>query len=121
MTSGSHLILSSAVSAFFSASCVPGAAGMATALCALCQGEKSYIRHRNYHCETSHSEPFYNSQGALRSDGRGITGEPKILPVVLHATPVNVDHIIANISGILLTVGKEQSVPTKTSESFLDV
>ncbi|XP_062325066.1 saxiphilin-like [Osmerus eperlanus] len=58
--------LSQAVSAFFSASCVPGAAGMAPALCALCQGEKSYIRHRNYHCETSHSEPFYNSQGALR-------------------------------------------------------
>ncbi|TDH13928.1 hypothetical protein EPR50_G00038730 [Perca flavescens] len=54
------------VSTFFSASCVPGAAAMASPLCALCQGQKSYIRQKNYHCETSHSEPFYNSQGALR-------------------------------------------------------
>lgn len=55
------------VSAFFSASCIPGAGAMAPPLCALCQGQKSYIRRRNYHCETSHSEPFYNSHGALRS------------------------------------------------------
>uniref|UniRef100_A0A3B4YUL6 Serotransferrin n=1 Tax=Seriola lalandi dorsalis TaxID=1841481 RepID=A0A3B4YUL6_SERLL len=54
------------VSTFFSASCIPGAAAMAAPLCALCQGQKSYIRQKNYHCETSHSEPFYNSQGALR-------------------------------------------------------
>uniref|UniRef100_A0A8C9ZHE8 Serotransferrin n=1 Tax=Sander lucioperca TaxID=283035 RepID=A0A8C9ZHE8_SANLU len=54
------------VSTFFSASCVPGASAMAPPLCALCQGQKSYIRQKNYHCETSHSEPFYNSQGALR-------------------------------------------------------
>ncbi|KAF7664353.1 hypothetical protein LDENG_00180080 [Lucifuga dentata] len=54
------------VSSFFSASCIPGAAAMAPALCTLCQGQKSYIRQKNYHCETSHSEPFYNSQGALR-------------------------------------------------------
>ncbi|KAM3622028.1 uncharacterized protein V6R79_019332 [Siganus canaliculatus] len=58
--------LSQDVSTFFSASCIPGAAAMAPPLCALCQGQKSYIRQRNYHCETSHSEPFYNSQGALR-------------------------------------------------------
>ncbi|KAM4613629.1 saxiphilin-like [Polymixia lowei] len=58
--------LSQDVSNFFSASCVPGAAAMAPSLCSLCQGQKSYIRQRNYHCETSHSEPFYNSQGALR-------------------------------------------------------
>ncbi|XP_056130730.1 saxiphilin-like [Lampris incognitus] len=58
--------LSQDVSTFFSASCVPGAAGMAAPLCALCQGEKSYIRQKNYHCETSNNEPFYNSQGALR-------------------------------------------------------
>ncbi|XP_059184515.1 saxiphilin-like [Centropristis striata] len=58
--------LSQDVSAFFSASCVPGAAAMAPPLCSLCQGQKSYIRQKNYHCETSHSEPFYNSQGALR-------------------------------------------------------
>lgn len=55
------------VSTFFSASCIPGAAALAPPLCALCQGQKSYIRQKNYHCETSHSEPFYNSQGALRS------------------------------------------------------
>ncbi|XP_071768761.1 saxiphilin-like [Centroberyx gerrardi] len=58
--------LSQDVSTYFSASCVPGAAAMAPSLCALCQGHKSYIRQRNFHCETSHSEPFYNSQGALR-------------------------------------------------------
>ena len=65
-----HLFLSSRsdVSRFFSASCVPGAAAMAPRLCALCQGQKSYIRQKNYRCETSHSEPFYNSQGALRSE-----------------------------------------------------
>ncbi|XP_078104759.1 saxiphilin-like isoform X2 [Sander vitreus] len=58
--------LSQDVSTFFSASCVPGASAMAPPLCALCQGQKSYLRQKNYHCETSHSEPFYNSQGALR-------------------------------------------------------
>ncbi|XP_036382181.1 saxiphilin [Megalops cyprinoides] len=58
--------LSQAVGAFFSASCIPGAAATAPSLCALCQGQKSYIRHRNFHCETSHNEPFYHSQGALR-------------------------------------------------------
>lgn len=58
--------LSHDVSAFFSSSCVPGAAAMAPSLCSLCQGQKSYIRHKNYYCETSHSEPFYSSQGALR-------------------------------------------------------
>uniref|UniRef100_A0A8C4NX59 Serotransferrin n=1 Tax=Dicentrarchus labrax TaxID=13489 RepID=A0A8C4NX59_DICLA len=54
------------VSTYFSASCIPGSAAMAPPLCALCQGQKSYIRQKNYHCETSHSEPYYNSQGALR-------------------------------------------------------
>ncbi|XP_029989756.1 saxiphilin-like [Sphaeramia orbicularis] len=58
--------LSQDVGMFFSASCIPGAAAMAPPLCALCQGQKSYIRQKNYHCETSHNEPFYNSQGALR-------------------------------------------------------
>uniref|UniRef100_A0A3B3T1Z3 Serotransferrin n=1 Tax=Paramormyrops kingsleyae TaxID=1676925 RepID=A0A3B3T1Z3_9TELE len=58
--------LSQAVSEFFNASCIPGSATMATSLCTLCQGEKSYVRHHNFHCETSHNEPFYSSQGALR-------------------------------------------------------
>ncbi|XP_068568235.1 saxiphilin-like [Cebidichthys violaceus] len=58
--------LSHDVSTFFNASCVPGAAAMAPTLCSLCRGQKSYIRQKNYYCETSHSEPFYNSQGALR-------------------------------------------------------
>ncbi|KAG7277846.1 hypothetical protein CRUP_006746, partial [Coryphaenoides rupestris] len=58
--------LSHDVSNFFSASCVPGAAALAPSLCAACRGQKSYIRQRNYHCETSHNEPFYNNHGALR-------------------------------------------------------
>ncbi|XP_030632456.1 saxiphilin-like [Chanos chanos] len=66
--------LSHAVSSFFSASCVPGAASMAISLCSLCQGQKSYVRHRNFHCETSHSEPYYHNQGALRCLQSG-TGE----------------------------------------------
>uniref|UniRef100_A0A3B3BK66 Serotransferrin n=1 Tax=Oryzias melastigma TaxID=30732 RepID=A0A3B3BK66_ORYME len=53
------------VSGFFNASCCPGAAAMSPALCSLCQGQKSYNPQKNYHCETSHSEPFYNNQGAL--------------------------------------------------------
>ncbi|XP_056885941.1 saxiphilin-like isoform X2 [Takifugu flavidus] len=58
--------LSHDVSGFFRASCIPGAAALAPSLCTLCQGEKSYSLQKNSHCETSHSEPFYNSQGALR-------------------------------------------------------
>ncbi|XP_019751283.1 saxiphilin-like isoform X1 [Hippocampus comes] len=65
--------LTQEVSSFFNASCVPGSAAMAPHLCALCQGQKSYIRQKNDHCEMSHSEPFYNSHGALRclSSGAG--------------------------------------------------
>ncbi|XP_059918633.1 saxiphilin-like [Gadus macrocephalus] len=58
--------LSNDVSTFFSASCVPGAATLAPSLCAACRGQKSYIRQRNYHCETSHNEPYYSNHGALR-------------------------------------------------------
>ncbi|KAM9814176.1 saxiphilin-like [Neosynchiropus ocellatus] len=58
--------LSQDVSNFFNSSCAPGSSTMAAPLCALCQGQKSYIRQKNYNCETSHSEPFFNSQGALR-------------------------------------------------------
>ncbi|KTF72094.1 hypothetical protein cypCar_00039935, partial [Cyprinus carpio] len=39
---------------------------MAPSLCSLCQGQRSYIRQKNFHCETSPSEPFYHNQGALR-------------------------------------------------------
>ncbi|MBN3306830.1 TRFE1 protein, partial [Amia calva] len=65
--------LTQAVASFFSASCIPGASGLAPSLCSLCQGKKSYIRSRNAYCETSDSEPFYNTQGALRClrSGRG--------------------------------------------------
>uniref|UniRef100_A0A3B5LUX1 Serotransferrin n=1 Tax=Xiphophorus couchianus TaxID=32473 RepID=A0A3B5LUX1_9TELE len=63
--------LSQDVGAFFRASCVPGAATMASPLCTLCQGQKSYIRQKNYFCESSHNEPFYNNQGALRCLRRG--------------------------------------------------
>ncbi|KAJ3602027.1 hypothetical protein NHX12_029787 [Muraenolepis orangiensis] len=65
--------LLSHVGNFFSASCVPGAVALAPSLCAACRGQKSYIRQRNYHCETSHSEPFYSNHGALRclQDGAG--------------------------------------------------
>ncbi|XP_039545606.1 inhibitor of carbonic anhydrase isoform X2 [Pimephales promelas] len=63
---GEHEPLSQAVSAFFNASCVPGATTMAASLCSLCQGQRSYIRQKKFHCETSHSEPFYHNQGALR-------------------------------------------------------
>ena len=55
------------VSTFFRASCVPGAAALAPSLCAACRGQRSYIRQRNYHCETSHNEPYYSNHGALRS------------------------------------------------------
>ncbi|XP_041836318.1 saxiphilin isoform X2 [Melanotaenia boesemani] len=58
--------LSQDISTFFNASCIPGAAAMAPPLCALCQGQKSFILQKNYHCETSHNEPFYNNQGALK-------------------------------------------------------
>ncbi|KAL0978161.1 hypothetical protein UPYG_G00166880 [Umbra pygmaea] len=58
--------LAQVVTSFFNASCVPGAVAIAPTLCALCQGQKSYLAHRNSYCETAHSEPFYNSQGALR-------------------------------------------------------
>ncbi|MCJ8729567.1 hypothetical protein PDJAM_G00108140 [Pangasius djambal] len=59
--------LSQAVSAFFNASCVPGAGTMAfSSLCSRCQGQRSYVPQRNFYCETSHNEPFYHNQGALR-------------------------------------------------------
>lgn len=57
----------SAVSAFFNASCVPGAGTMTfSSLCSRCQGQRSYVPQRNFYCETSHNEPFYHNQGALR-------------------------------------------------------
>uniref|UniRef100_A0A3B3HML9 Transferrin-like domain-containing protein n=1 Tax=Oryzias latipes TaxID=8090 RepID=A0A3B3HML9_ORYLA len=49
------------VGGFFSASCCPGAAAMSPALCTLCQGQKSFNPQKNYHCETSQNEPFYNT------------------------------------------------------------
>ncbi|NWI37171.1 TRFE2 protein, partial [Picathartes gymnocephalus] len=58
--------LSQAISEYFNASCIPGVGVAAPRLCALCQGEKSYVRDRNHFCETSSNEPFYDSEGAFR-------------------------------------------------------
>ncbi|NWI77335.1 TRFE2 protein, partial [Dryoscopus gambensis] len=58
--------LSQAISEYFNASCVPGVGVAAPRLCALCQGQKSYVRDRNHFCETNSNEPFYDSEGAFR-------------------------------------------------------
>ncbi|KAL2298574.1 hypothetical protein Nmel_015576, partial [Mimus melanotis] len=58
--------LSQAISEYFNASCIPGVGLAAPRLCALCQGQKSYVRDRNHFCETSDNEPFYDSEGAFR-------------------------------------------------------
>ncbi|NWV83723.1 TRFE2 protein, partial [Dasyornis broadbenti] len=58
--------LSQAISEYFNASCIPGIGVAAPQLCALCQGQKSYVRDRNHFCETSSNEPFYDSEGAFR-------------------------------------------------------
>ncbi|NXC07909.1 TRFEB protein, partial [Orthonyx spaldingii] len=58
--------LSQAISDYFNASCIPGVGVAAPRLCALCQGQKSYVRDRNHFCETSSNEPFYDSEGAFR-------------------------------------------------------
>ncbi|NWW28509.1 TRFE2 protein, partial [Falcunculus frontatus] len=58
--------LSQAIGEYFNASCIPGIGVAAPRLCALCQGQKSYVRDRNHFCETSSDEPFYDSEGAFR-------------------------------------------------------
>ncbi|NXT98363.1 TRFE2 protein, partial [Buphagus erythrorhynchus] len=58
--------LSQAISEYFNASCIPGVGLAAPRLCALCQGQKSYVRDKNHFCETSDNEPFYDSEGAFR-------------------------------------------------------
>ncbi|NXS15368.1 TRFE2 protein, partial [Mystacornis crossleyi] len=58
--------LSQAISEYFNASCIPGVGVAAPRLCALCQGQKSYVRDRNHFCETNSNEPFYDSEGAFR-------------------------------------------------------
>ncbi|NWI48832.1 TRFEB protein, partial [Calyptomena viridis] len=58
--------LSQAISEYFNASCIPGVGVAAPQLCALCQGQKSYVRDKNHFCETSSNEPFYDSEGAFR-------------------------------------------------------
>lgn len=37
-----------------------------SSLCSRCRGRRSFIPQSNFYCETSHSEPFYHNQGALR-------------------------------------------------------
>ncbi|NXN79375.1 TRFE2 protein, partial [Bombycilla garrulus] len=58
--------LSQAIGEYFNASCIPGVGVAAPQLCALCQGQKSYVRDRNHFCETSSNEPFFDSEGAFR-------------------------------------------------------
>ncbi|XP_015733407.1 melanotransferrin-like [Coturnix japonica] len=58
--------LSKVISEYFNASCIPGVGVAAPQLCALCQGQKSYVRDKNHFCEASSNEPFYDSDGALR-------------------------------------------------------
>nr|XP_033812565.1 LOW QUALITY PROTEIN: saxiphilin-like [Geotrypetes seraphini] len=55
-----------ALSEYFNASCIPGVGVTAPKLCSLCQGQKSYVRDKNYFCESSHNEPFSDSEGAFR-------------------------------------------------------
>ncbi|NWX84212.1 TRFE2 protein, partial [Nothoprocta pentlandii] len=64
--------LSQAISEYFNASCIPGVGIAAPRLCALCQGQKSYVRDKNHFCETSTSEPFYGSEGAFRCLKNGV-------------------------------------------------
>ncbi|XP_030073454.1 saxiphilin isoform X3 [Microcaecilia unicolor] len=61
-----------ALSEYFNASCIPGVGVAAPQLCALCQGQKSYIRDKNYFCESSHNEPFSDSEGAFRCLTSGV-------------------------------------------------
>ncbi|XP_025893620.1 melanotransferrin-like isoform X2 [Nothoprocta perdicaria] len=64
--------LNQAISEYFNASCIPGVGIAAPRLCALCQGQKSYVRDKNHFCETSTSEPFYGSEGAFRCLKNGV-------------------------------------------------
>ncbi|XP_063171823.1 serotransferrin-like isoform X2 [Candoia aspera] len=58
--------LGHAISGYFNASCIPGIGVSYPKLCALCQGQKSYIREKDHFCESSNSEPFFGSEGAFR-------------------------------------------------------
>ncbi|XP_010574089.1 PREDICTED: serotransferrin-2-like [Haliaeetus leucocephalus] len=64
--------LSQVISEYFNASCIPGVGIAAPRLCALCQGQKSYVRDKNHFCETSSNEPFYDSEGAFRCLKNGV-------------------------------------------------
>ncbi|NXG34968.1 TRFE2 protein, partial [Dromaius novaehollandiae] len=64
--------LSQVISEYFNASCIPGVGVAAPRLCALCQGQKSYVRDKNHFCETSSNEPFYDSEGAFRCLKNGV-------------------------------------------------
>ncbi|KAM5193997.1 serotransferrin-1-like [Mantella aurantiaca] len=58
--------LAKVVSRYFNVSCIPGIGVSSPNLCEQCQGPKSYVREKNHFCETSSSEPFFDSDGAFR-------------------------------------------------------
>ncbi|XP_063000133.1 serotransferrin-1-like [Elgaria multicarinata webbii] len=64
--------LSHVISGYFNASCIPGTGAPSSPLCALCQGQKSYVWDKNHFCETSSNEPFYGSEGAFRCLRSGV-------------------------------------------------
>ncbi|KFP07815.1 Serotransferrin-B, partial [Calypte anna] len=64
--------LSQVISEYFNASCIPGVGVSAPRLCALCQGQKSFVRDKNHFCETSGNEPFYDSEGAFSCLKNGV-------------------------------------------------
>ncbi|OXB64652.1 hypothetical protein ASZ78_008728 [Callipepla squamata] len=66
LTAVAKEIYEQVISEYFNASCIPGVGVAAPQLCALCQGQKSYVRDKNHFCETSSNEPFYDSDGAFR-------------------------------------------------------
>ncbi|XP_069475923.1 serotransferrin-2-like [Ambystoma mexicanum] len=82
--------LSKVLGDYFNASCIPGVGVTSPQLCALCQGQKSYVRDKNHFCETSHSEPFSGSDGAFSCLKSG-AGDVAFLDHITIATASDAD------------------------------